>query len=228
MGAQNINLRDQAAYGMAEAARYLKLPSATLRSWLVGRPYPKGDTVATFRPLIRPARKQPLLLSFYNLVEAHVLRSLRTEHGIAISKVREAIKFAEGRLGIERLLLNKALSTHAGSVFLEEYGRLINLTNSGQLAMRRMLEAHLKRVEWDDRAFPIRLYPYVSTQASATRPIAIDPSIAFGRPVVLRMCVSTEAIAGRLDAGETVADLAEDYDLKPEEIEEAVLYERAA
>jgi uncharacterized protein (DUF433 family) len=40
--------------------------------------------------------------------------------------------------------------------------------------------------------------------------------------------VSTEAIAGRIVAGESVADLAEDYDLKPEEIEEAVLYERAA
>jgi uncharacterized protein (DUF433 family) len=228
MGAPNTNLRDQPAYGMAEAARYLKLPGATLRSWLVGRAYPRGDTIATFQPLIRPARKQPPLLSFFNLIEAHVLRSLRTEHGIAIREVRKAINYAERTLKIERLLLSKALSTHAGSVFLEEYGRLINLTASGQLAMRRVLEDHLKRVEWDDREFPIRLYPYVSTQAIAARPIAIDPSIAFGRPVVLRMCVSTETIAGRLDAGETVADLAEDYDLKPEEIEEAVLYERAA
>ena len=45
---------------------------------------------------------------------------------------------------------------------------------------------------------------------------------------MLRAGVSTEAIAERIDAGETVADLAKDYDLKPEEIEEAVLYERAA
>jgi uncharacterized protein (DUF433 family) len=47
-------------------------------------------------------------------------------------------------------------------------------------------------------------------------------------PIVIRAGVSTEAIAGRIDAGETVEALAEDYDLKPEEIEEAVLYERAA
>jgi hypothetical protein len=32
----------------------------------------------------------------------------------------------------------------------------------------------------------------------------------------------------RMDAGESVTDLAEDYDLSTEEIMEAVLYERAA
>ena len=169
-----------------------------------------------------------VLLSFYNLIEAHVLRSLRTEHGVAIREVRKAIKYAERTLKIDRLLLNKSLRTHAGEVFLDEYRRLISLSASGQLTMRRLREDHLKRVEWNDWRFPVRLYPYVSAEPTTARPIAIDPSIAFGRPVVLRAGVSTEAIAGRIDAGESVAVLAEDYDLKPEEIEEAVLYERAA
>lgn len=228
MDAKNINLRDQPAYSLAEAARYLKLPAATLRSWVVGRAYSKGESVATFRPLLKPARKQPPLLSFYNLIEAHVLRSLRTEHGVAIRELRRAIAYAERTLKIERLLLNKDLRTHAGEVFLDEYGKLISLSTSGQIAMRRMLEEHLKRVEWDQWQFPVRLYPYVSAEPTTERPIAIDPDIAFGRPVVIRAGVSTEAIAGRIDAGETVEALAEDYDLKPEEIEEAVLYERAA
>ena len=228
MDAKNTNLRDQPAYSLAEAARYLKLPAATLRSWVVGRAYPKGESVATFRPLLKPARKQPPLLSFYNLIEAHVLRSLRTEHGVAIRELRRAITYAERTLKIERLLLNKDLRTHAGEVFLDEYGKLISLSTSGQIAMRRMLEEHLKRVEWDQWQFPVRLYPYVSAEPTTERPIAIDPDIAFGRPVVIRAGVSTEAIAGRIDAGETVEALAEDYDLKPEEIEEAVLYERAA
>ncbi|HNQ56518.1 MAG: DUF433 domain-containing protein [Burkholderiales bacterium] len=228
MDAKNIHLRDQPAYSLTEAARYLKLPVATLRSWVVGRAYPRGESVATFRPLLKPARKQPPLLSFYNLIEAHVLRSLRTEHGVAIRELRRAIAYAERTLKIERLLLNRDLRTYAGEVFLEEYGKLINLSTSGQIAMRRLLEEHLKRVEWDQWQFPVRLYPYVSAEPTTERPIAIDPDIAFGRPVVIRAGVSTEAIAGRIDAGETVEALAEDYDLKPEEIEEAVLYERAA
>lgn len=224
---QNVDLRDQPAYALAEACRYLKLPAATLRSWVVGRPYPKGEGVVRSRPLIHPPKKQPSLLTFWNLIEAHVLRSLRTEHGVSIKAVREALHYAERAEKIERLLLRKDLRTDAGKLFLEKYGELIDLSASGQLAMRKLFEEHLKRVDWDEWQFPVRLYPFVSGD-SDRRPIAIDPKIAFGRPVVLRAGVSTGIIAERIDAGETVADLADDYNLSPSEIEEAIVYECAA
>lgn len=94
--------------------------------------------------------------------------------------------------------------------------------------MRRMFAEHLKRAEWDVRCLPARLYPFVSETDVSAKPIAIDPAIAFGRPVVLRMGISTRAIAERIDAGETIVDLVTDYDLTASEIEQAVLYERAA
>lgn len=223
------DLRDSPAYTLAEAARYLKLAPATLRSWVLGRDYPTADGGAHFHPLILPATAQPLLLSFWNLIEAHVLRSLRTDHGVSVQALRQSLDYAQRQLHINRLLLRKELCTNARQVFLDSYGQLINLSASGQLAMRRLLEEHLKRVEWDDDMFPIRLYPFISTNTlTADRPIAIDPQISFGRPVLLRMSISTAAIADRIDAGEPVDDLAADYDLTPAEIEQAVLYERAA
>jgi uncharacterized protein (DUF433 family) len=228
MGTTAFDLRNRPAYGLAEAGHYIRLPVATLRSWVAGRAYPRADSIATFQPLIRAAKRNPTLLSFYNLIEAHVLRSLRTEHGVALNELRTAIRFAQSTLRIDRLLLSKDLCTHAGQVFLDKYGSLINLSASGQIAMRRMLEEHLARVDWDDAKFPIRLYPYVRSQGGDQRRIAIDPTIAFGRPVVLRVGVSTTAIAQRIDSGESVDALAEDYDLRPAEIEEAVLCERAA
>ena len=229
MKASASDIRNQPAYGSAEAARYLRLPAATLRTWLVGRAYAAGGAQATFHPLIKPASTQPLQVSFYNLIEAHVLRALRTEHGVALNELRKAIAYAEKKLQSQRLLLSPELRTHAGQVFLDRYVELINLSASGQLAMRKMFEDHLQRVEWDEWQFPVRLYPYVgATQRAAERPIAIDARIAFGRPMVRRAGVSTAAIADRIDAGETVEALADDYDLSRDEIEQAVLYARAA
>jgi len=226
---QDTDLRDQPAYTLAEAARYLKLPVATLRSWVAGWPYPKAEGVARFQPLIHPPSRQPPALSFWNLIEAHVLRSLRTEHGVSIKDVRLALAYAEKSLRIDRLLLRKELRTNAGKVFLDRYGELIDLSASGQLALRHLLEEHLKRVEWDEWQFPIRLYPFLSVEpASAEGPIAIDPKIAFGRPVVIRAGVSTAAIVERIDAGETVDELAADYGLNASEIEQAIVYERVA
>jgi uncharacterized protein (DUF433 family) len=221
--------RDLAAYTLAEAARYLRLPVATLRSWALGRQYPTAEGGGRFPPLIRPASRRPPLLSFSNLIEAHVLRSLRTEHGVSVKALRKAVDLAERQLGIDRLLLRPELRTSAGKVFLDRYGELIELSASGQLAMRRLFDEHLKRVEWDSSKFPVRLFPFVSAAApSEERPIVIDPRIAFGRPVVERRSVSTAAIAERIDAGESVEDVAADYDLRPADIEQAALYERAA
>jgi uncharacterized protein (DUF433 family) len=211
-----------------EAARYLKLPAPTLRSWVAGRAYPKAKGVGHFRPLIHPPQSQPPGLSFWNLIEAHVLRSLRTEHGVTIRALREALDYAERRLKIDRLLLSKELRTDAGRLFLDKYGQLIDLPASGQLAMRLVFDEHLKRVEWDEWKFPVRLYPFVSADTPAPRTIAIDPKIAFGRPVIARAGISTAAIAGRIDAREPATEIAADYDLTVEEVEQAVLYERAA
>lgn len=227
--AKKADPRDRPAYGLAEAARYVKLPVATLRSWVAGRAYPKAKgAVGEFRPLIHPPRRQPPVLSFWNLIEAHVLRSLRTEHGVSLKAMREALAYAERKLDIHRLLLRKELRTDAGRLFLDRYGELIELSASGQLAMRKVFEEHLKRVEWDQWQFPVRLYPFVSTDTLAPRTIAIDPKIAFGRPIVARAGVSTAAIADRIDANEPAADVAADYELTAEEVEQAVLYERAA
>ncbi len=71
--------------------------------------------------------------------------------------------------------------------------------------MRKVLEAHLRRVEWDTARLPLRFYPFVTAESiSEQRTIAIDPRVKFGRPVVQRAGVSTQAIAARLDAGEQV------------------------
>jgi uncharacterized protein (DUF433 family) len=222
------DIRNQPAYTLTEAARYLKVAPATLRSWVIGRPYCTGKGPAHSKPLIRPASNPPPMLSFWNLIEAHVLRSLRTDHGVRMDALRRAISYAQQSLKIERLLLSPELRTEAGKLLLTRYGALIDLSASGQVAMRRMFNDHLARVEWDNWQFPVKLYPATAETLSAARSIAIDAQVAFGRPIMAKRGITTGAIADRIDAGETVDDLAADYDLSVDEIEEAVLYERAA
>lgn len=220
------DFRNIPAYPLAEAARYLRLPVATLRTWVIGRP---GDARPARSGLIKPPAGSPVALSFWNLIEAHVLRALRTDHGVSLSAVRRAIRYAERELHIEHLLLSPKLRTDAGEVFLDEYGKLLNLSASGQLVIRVLLDKHLRRVEWDQWQFPVRLYPFLHGDAeTADRPIVIDPAVGFGRPLVSRRGVSTAIIRERHDAGETVAELAADYDLAEAEVEQAIVYEGAA
>jgi uncharacterized protein (DUF433 family) len=206
---------------VSEAARYLRLPPATLRAWVT-------DVDSASR-VIRASGRAPVMLSFWNLVEAHVLRALRTDHGVSLPNVRSAIRYAEQSLGIERLLLSPELKTDAGRLFLDRYGALTDLAASGQLAMRALFESHLKRVEWDRWAFPVRLFPFVPGLASDAAPaIAIEASIGFGRPIVRARGIATSVIADRIDAGESVGEVARDYDISESDVSAAVLLERAA
>jgi hypothetical protein len=113
------DIRNQPAYSVTEAARYLRVAPATLRSWVAGRPYPKGAGTAHSGPLIRPSRNPPPTLSFWNLIEAHVLRSLRTDHSVKMDALRRAIRYAQQALKVERLLLSPELRTDAGKLLLD-------------------------------------------------------------------------------------------------------------
>ena len=214
------DIRDQPAYTFPEAARYLGIPRATLRYWVLES--------AGSKPLITAPAGASGRLSFNNLVEAHVLRALRTVHRVKMGAVRDALAFAEQSLGIDRLLLRDELRTSGQEVLLERLDQLISLTKSGQLAIQRILAAYLKRVERDDNALPFRLYPLPPGVSHGTRTIVIDPRISFGRPTIAGSGISTEALISRIDAGESVDVLADDYGLQPAQIHDAVLYERAA
>ena len=82
-------------------------------------------------------------MSFTNLVEAYVLRALRQNHNVSITALRTALDYAEQELSISRLLMKHDLLTTAGDLFLQYYGNLINLSQSGQLAMRKVLDCLL-------------------------------------------------------------------------------------
>ena len=216
-------------YPVAEAARYVHVAPATLRSWVLGRSYQTASGKSFSPPLIQlPDRTQPLL-SFENLIEAHVLWGLRNRHDVALNHVRIALEYAQRELDVDRLLLHEDLRTSAGDVFFIKYGQLLNLSRSGQLALRKVLESHLLRVEWINATFPVRLYPFSGNLAiDDKRLIVIDPLLHFGRPIVQNVGISTSTLADRFDNGEEISDIAEDYGMTATEIEAAILFEKAA
>lgn len=217
--ARELDLRHRPIYTIGEAARYLGIPVSTLRFWFGGNQY--------YEPVIdRPDPSDPRI-SFTNLVEAHILAALRSKHEVNVPAVRRATEFAREEFNIDHILIHPEIQHAAGSLFIERYGELINLSRSGQLAMKKILEKVLKRIEYDDKG-PIRVFPIVSENIDGPRIIAIDPRFAFGRPMIVDRGISTTSIAQRFNTGESIRELAEDYDLEDTEVEEALEYEPAA
>ncbi len=214
--------RDIAAYTVVEAARYVRIPPQTLRSWVVDRSSPWKSPRPAFHTLIATPEYAPIRLSFNNIVEAYTLRALRTKHGVSILAARQAMSVAERACHTKRLFLSPELQAGGGELFLERYGDLVNLTRAGQIAIKHILKDHLARIERDELDIPVRLYP------GDNHTIMMDARLAFGRPVIARRGISTAAIVDRINAGETEEEIAEDYGLECQEVKDALVYEQAA
>jgi uncharacterized protein (DUF433 family) len=208
------------SFGLAEAAHYLRINPSTLRTW-TGTP-----------ALIKVLSAQSPSLSFINLVEAFVLSSIRYKHGVSLQKIRAALDYVERTLEIAHPLANARFLTDGSNLFVEQFGKFISASESGQTAMRSLLNAYLQRVEHDETGMASRFYPWTRRGESASQPklIVIDPYVSFGRPCVAGTGVPTAAVAERYKAGESIDDLADDYGISRHQVEEAVRceFDRAA
>jgi uncharacterized protein (DUF433 family) len=56
-------------------------------------------------------------------------------------------------------------------------------------------------------------------------PILVDPRIAFGAPMIADSGVPTSVIRDRFKAGETLAEIEDDFDIPRAQVEEALAFE---
>ena len=222
---QTNDPRELPAYTVSEAAHYLRVPAATIRYWSVGR----GD----YAPLIEAPEHVPTLLSFLNLTELHVLAAIRREHEVKMPSVRRAIQYlakhARQAADKRHPLVSRDLETDGLDLFIEQYGQLINISRKGQTAMREVIGAALRRIDRDAAGVPIKLYPFTRAAMDNTPTmVVIDPRLSAGRPVIAGTGLATGLIAERYKAGESIGDLAHDYERENAEIEEAIRCELQA
>ncbi len=215
--------RELPAYSIAEAAHYLQIPTSTLRAWVVGRHYPMTGGKRLFEPLVPPADKKQLLLSFINLVEVHVLDAIRREHGVKPPKLRKALAYLRSKITSRHPLVDQKFETDDLNLFVEKYGQLVSISETSQSAIRKLIRAHLRRVERDPLGVPIRLYPFTRKRdLDEPRAVVIDPCIGYGRPVLTGTGIPTAVIAERYKAGDSVDVLADDYGRGRDDVEEAI------
>lgn len=214
-----VGLRDVATYETAEAAHYLHIPKSTLGHWTHGHKNFK-------RVLVVPDRRHPSMLSFTNLVEAHMLATIRHKYKIALQHIRPAIDYLKREFGQAHPLATMSLEADEVNLFVREAGRLLNVSKQGQVAMREAVEAHLQRVERDPDNAPVILYPFVGGDYNIDRrPVMFTPEVQFGRLVIANTGIPTSEVASRWFAGETIEELASDYRRSSLEIEDAIRFE---
>jgi uncharacterized protein (DUF433 family) len=226
-------------YSIPEAAGYLRIPINTLYAWAQGRPKSGGGH---YEPVLQFVDQNTRHLSFYDLVEAHILRAA-VEKDVPLQELRRGLKYLrEKHPNNPRPLLTYNFRTDGKYLLVggmlgskaKDREALVNSSLHGQLEMTGVFQEHLRSllesfdeyfnlVGRDRSKMPDTIFP-----KGGNKIVSITSGVHSGRPVIEGTRIPTSVIAQRFDAGEDVMALSKDYRVSKEKIEAAIQYERAA
>lgn len=218
------------AYSGSEAALYIHTPPSTLNSWFSG-----GVNFAPVFDFPEGSR----LLSFRNLVEAHVLSSIRNQ-GVSLQKMRRAIAYMKKEYDSAHPLIEVDMETDGTDVFVDQltldglgHPVVESVTQEGQIVLKELLRRYLKRIERDE-GIAVRFFPFIDPPRSDSEGcsaaddaaiVMINPKISFGRPVIKGTGIPTAVLAERYQGGDSFEVLSQDYGQEPRIIEDAIRFE---
>lgn len=220
--AQSATLVDRRVYTMGDVDRYLGLHPGTGRRWIDG--YERAGRV--YEPVVRRQRTGDDWVCWGEFIEASLLSAYR-DAGVSLQRLRPAVQ----RL---RDVFETSYPLAAAAPFLEVQGRELVMqvqsevdlpcplamvvVRSGQLQLADRMQDFVDRVDYDRGSQYARRLHVVRGGS-----VSIDPQRAGGRPSV--RAVPTEILAEGYRAGESVAGLADLYELPSDDVEQALRYE---
>jgi len=221
---------DVPLYSLAEAARYLGVPSTTFSSWAKGyvrrspdrRPVTGGPVLSAVKAGGGPS------VPFIALAEGMVLAAIRSTM-VPMQRIRPALLALQDTFGIEHALANERLYSDGAEVlydFAEQHAnsdaaapaRELVVLRSGQRVFTEIVSDYLQRIEYgpDGYARILHLPGY------RRRQVVADATRSFGQPMFVHGGARVSDVIDRFQAGESLPALAEDFGVPVEDLEDAL------
>jgi uncharacterized protein (DUF433 family) len=217
----SVTVLDREMYSETAAARLLRVAPSTLHWWLEGKP-------PRYRPVIRAEATGSRVVTWAEFVEAGLLRSYRRDHDVPLRELRDFIDRLRDEFGVPYPLADRRPFIGPGRrLLIDLQGRsnldpdfcLVAVAN-GQAVLTAPGEDFFSRVDWNGDE-PGAWRPH----DDAASPVRVSPLMRFGRPAIGG--ISTEAIAGELDAGASDEEVAGEFGLDVDSVRWAHSYELA-
>jgi uncharacterized protein (DUF433 family) len=198
------------AYQVGEAARYAQISTQTVAAWH------KIDAAMLSK------REDRAALTYFQLIEVAVVAAFR-KAGVSLPRIRAAREYVATTLKSEHPFAEYRFKEEAKHLWLDSEqvdlkpGTVLQADQGGQLAWDTVI-GRLREFEYEHDGIVLKWHV-----AGTGKPIIIDPRIAFGTPTVNG--TPTWVIKGRWNAGESDSDIADDFQIKKEEVREALKFE---
>ncbi len=204
------------AYTTAEAARLAQAAPQTVAYWHYGGRTAVGPTLSTKR------RREAL--SYLQLVEVAFVSTFR-HIGVSLQRIRKAREYAAQRFNVEFPFAQYEFKTDGVHVLMDlaeeepSFNFLIAADEHGQTGWREVLLSRFDEFDYD-HGLALTWHP-----RGRETPIVVDARVAFGAPIVAGTGIPTWVLRGRIEAGETSAEIEEEFGIREPALRTALEFE---
>lgn len=207
-------------YTIAEVARIIDQDHQKIRRW--AKPfYSKNSPIHLFPQIVtaHKARKHGSpTVPFVGLVEALVVVLLR-ESGVSMQRIRPALIKLQQEIGLEHALASNKLLTDGVEVLydLGTRDKKIIVYRNEQLMFHQTVKDYLKIIRYSEDGYANR----IKLAKYKTAEVVVDPMMSFGQPIFAISGVRVKDIVDRLNTGEPIHEVADDFGTPLSHVEEA-------
>jgi uncharacterized protein (DUF433 family) len=223
-----IPLLTRPIYPLAEAARLARIPSTTLRRWLDGHHRTARDGRDVYDPPV--LRVEPIgsdELTWGEFVESLYLRAYRSRD-IPLQKLRKVVLELRDEMETPFPLATHRLLVSGRDIFrlkLEQAdakeATALQTVPGGQQAMWEAIYRYLETLTF---TFSQDEYAIAWRPVEGGGLVRVQPDFSFGAPVV-ESGVRTDVLHEAFEAGESVAVIADSFQVPVEQVEAAIRFE---
>ena len=213
-----------------EAAWNLAVAESTFRDWARGyRRQDRGVGLATVgEPVVTAVGPggRTATIPLVGLVEGLVLAAFRRT-GVPLQRIRPALGILGREIGLAHALASRGLYSDGAEVLysyaargrgdLDDVAEDLVVVRSGQHVFVDVIRDYLELISFGEDGWPER----VGLPAYRSAKVIVDPQLAFGRPIFENGGARVEDVIDRWRAGESASELAQDFGVSAEEIEDA-------
>ncbi len=141
-----------------------------------------------------------------------------------MQRIRPAVELLASEIGVDHALASERLYTDGAEVLYDyatkQDGDFLELTvvRTGQKQFSDLVREYLQRVTYGDDGWVAELE--LPTYQHAL--VIVNPRRAFGFPLLVHGGARVEDLVDRFKAGETVAEIADDFAVPESEVEDVI------
>jgi uncharacterized protein (DUF433 family) len=214
-------------YLVRDAVHLTGVSAGRIRRWLRGYRYHSRKKAYASPPLWHGQWEpldRSLALGFLDLIEIRFVDAF-LKAGVTWATLRAARERAAEMFKVSHPFCTDGFVTDGRKIFVELHRQtgetsLLEIVER-QHVFKQIISPFLKELEFAAGCGLVRWWPL-----GENRLVVLDPARNFGRPIIARRGVPTEALANAVKATGSVADVARWYEVPEEEIQEAVEFEK--